>query len=135
MPFRAYIYLALGLLFVIGMVVWIGWGIYIGSQTDELLDKSGQITTGKVLEKSSGYRSRVYATYEFYVDNRKYIDETRYHWDEDVQIGSKYELIYYPPDPTIHRIDFKKPIREPVNVAPLDSLTLDSIFKRSLQRY
>ena len=132
LSFWQYVFGILGIFVGIGIIIWNIW-IAIGSnQNAELLAKYGQTTTGTVLRINSGYRSKTYAVFEYYVDGKRYVEETllpKY----NVNIGEKYEVLYYPDDPTIRKLELDKRIFDPVKVEPIDSLALDSIYKNMLR--
>ena len=134
LSFWQYVFGIIGIFVGIGIVIWNIWIDVEYNRKEELLEKYGQTTTGTVLRINSGYRSKTYAVFEYYVDGKRYVEETLFYPSKyDVNIGDRYEVLYYPADPTIRRLELDKPIFDPVKVEPIDSLALDSIYKSMLK--
>lgn len=96
-------------LFIFIVFVGVFTYIYFTNKNEmKLLDKYGVATQGKIIDKQSykrGYRFK----YSYIVDNNKYTNGSS--TNKYIEIGENYEIIYYPENPEISKINLQKKIK------------------------
>lgn len=76
---------------------------------DAILKSKGEYTIGKVTKKVRSYRAKIYIHYSFSVGNKSFSDSRLYYIsDGEVNVGDKFEVVYYPKNPEINRILFDR---------------------------
>lgn len=101
----------IGLMALIGFFVWVN---YITEREYKLLHTEGRITTGTTLETHWTKRGTD-LKYYFFVDGKKYIGFTKIPqniWGNIyVKVpDGKFEVTYYPKDPTINSMNLNRQI-------------------------
>ena len=87
---------------------------YLNNNSEnELLDKYGKYETAVITKKNTTYRAKKYVHYEFVVNNKTYKGQRLYYSSYGpVEVGYKFQVRYYPEDPTINKLLYDKRIKE-----------------------
>ena len=78
---------------------------YDQNSEDEILKKQGVYGTAVVIKTTNNFRGKKSVFYEYIVRDTVYkASDIYYTTEEEVVIGGKYKLLYYPKNPNIERI-------------------------------
>jgi len=97
----------------IGLICLFIYSYFDVNNKNELLDKYGKYEIAVITKKNSTYRAKKYAHYEFVVNGKTYKGQRLYYNSYGpVEIGYKFQVIYYPEDPAINKLLYDKRIKE-----------------------
>lgn len=106
---KSKIALFLSLVWLIIVAVELSIGLY---QQNVLLVKYGKRVISTVIERKYGRKSNQHVICEYFVNEKRYTTSTivnyyEYTYNVKVNIGDQLCVIYYPPDPSIARVDLE----------------------------
>jgi hypothetical protein len=101
---------------IIGGMALIGlflFGIMNKENKQELLEKYGRYEIATIQKKIRLYRGKEKVSYLFYVDGKEY-KGSRLYYDSygHVEPGYRFQIIYYPKDPTINKLLYDKRVKD-----------------------
>lgn len=97
----------------LGLAVLLTYSFFYVDNKNKLLDKYGKYEIAIITNKNITYRAKVYVHYEFVVNGQNYRSSRLYYSSYGhVEVGYKFQVVYYPEDPTINKLLYDKRIKE-----------------------